>query len=419
MTAGTSLFGRGRWIPPVAIGLVVGVVAPVLATVNSEFDGQTLRITADGDGESIIVANGDANATVNGTAVAPANAIVHIEVIGSPGDDQISLVSVNAGDFPALVSVSIDGGGGADQIFGSQLDDTIIDDDGGDEWTDQGGNDTYIVDVSAGGVGQTMLLGLGLGEDTLSVEGSSGSDLFLVGSGQTSVGARSVVYTIDNLDLLSIRGLGGDDTFVVQPADAFPISIEGGTGRDHLVINNNGNTVTQTSASIEVSGAMPVNFTGIEDVSNCDLASLDPTDCDGNGVADACELASGVATDADDNGVIDACEQNVTGGDDNGSTTTGSTADNTTSDGTTTGTGGGSNGTTDGSGDTPGSSGSGASGGAASTGTGSETSGGVTGDNLSQTLCGAGLCGFGFVPSMPLMLAGLAGFKWRIRRSTR
>lgn len=363
------------------LGLLAGV-SLAGATVSFDFDGQTLSITASGNaGENIVVAVADGQVTVNGTPAAATNSVVSIEVLGSPADDTIDLVTIDPSDLPALTSVTIDGGGGTDQIFGSQGDDTIIDDDGGDTLNDQGGNDTYIISPVGGNIGPTELAGAGAGDDTLALEGTSGDDVFKVGSGQASLGGRVVTLTISQLDGVTLMGHAGDDTFVVTPLDQTPVTIDGGAGNDHLAINNQGLSATQSSNQITLSGKAAVTFSGIENVTNCDFGALANSDADGDGVPDDCDV------------------DNATGG--GGSTGGGSGGDQ-----------GGSGGSSTGGATTGGGSGTG--------GTSGDTSGTDTAtDNLLPAACGAGLCGFGFVPAMPLMLAGLGGFKWRLRRSRR
>ena len=378
-TAGRFVAGR-RGLAGL-FGLLAGV-SLAGATVTFDFDGQTLSITASGNGgDNIVVAVANGQVTVNGTPAAATASIVSIEVLGSPGDDTIDLVTIDPSDLPALTSVTIDGGGGADQIFGSQADDTIIDDDGGDSWVDQGGDDTYIISPTGGNNGPTELSGIGAGNDTLVLEGTSGDDVFKAGSDQASVNGRLVTLTISQLDGITLMGNAGNDTFVVVPPDQTPVTVDGGADNDHLAIDNQGISVTQSGSQISLSGKAAVTFSGVEYVTSCDFASLASSDSDGDGVPDDCDVNT-------------SGNSGSTGGDQDG-------------------TGGSSPG-----GGTATTGGSGTSG---SAGTSGDTGGtdNPAPDDLLPAACGAGMCGFGFVPAMPLMLAGLGGFKWRLRRGRR
>ena len=388
----------GRRSAAALLGLLAGA-ALAGAAVTFQFDGQTLSITASGNaGENITVAVASGQVTVNGTPAAPANAVVSIEILGTPADDTIDLVTIDPGDLPLLTAVTIDGGGGADQIFGSQGNDTIIDEDGGDDWIDQGGDDTYIISPTGGNLGPTELSGAGAGSDTLSIEGTSGDDVFKVSAGQVSLGARSVTIGIAQLDAISLMGNGGDDTFVVAPLDNTPVGIDGGAGNDHLAIDNQGLSATQSSGQISLTGKAPVRFSGVENVTNCDFATLASTDNDGDGVPDECDVNPNAGDGVGGAGGDDA------GGDDNG-------GQNGPADGGQDGLGGG-----DSVGDnSPGSGDAGP--GAGGDAPGDDADGtDMPADALLPAACGAGLCGFGLVPAMPLMLAGLGGFKWRLRR---
>lgn len=194
--------------------------SPALALVTSSVSAGVLTVTSDDENDQITVRCGnDGNVKVNGgrpdTGAVACSEITSISVLGNGGSDEIHLQSVDAATFPAVTSVTVDGGTGPDVIVGSQLADTIT---GGD------GNDSFRIDVFSdvvdGGLGNDRAFvevagDLTISDDTTSftsletlhVEGSDGADS--IHAGGYSAG-------------LDIRSRGGDDV------------IEGGTGKNTL-----------------------------------------------------------------------------------------------------------------------------------------------------------------------------------------
>jgi hypothetical protein len=157
---------------------------------------------------------------------------------------------------------------------------------------------------------------------------------------------------------------------------------------------------------------------------NCPSASnSNQADTDGDGSGDACDDTP-FGPDADRDGVLDASDNcpntpnadqadaDADGaGDACDSTPNGETGGGTDGGGTD---GGGTDGGTDGGGTDGGTDGGGTDTGGSDSEretTGEETGGGT--DTVDQTACGAGACGAGFAPMLPLTLVALAGLKRR------
>lgn len=412
MTLGNRTVGfRGKTLRISAALLALSALAGTAsATLTSGFDGVTLTVTSDGaDLITLIVDGNTGEVLVTGQQVpggAPAAQIQVINITGGSGDNNIDLNTVDAGGFPALNEVNINGGGGADSIFGSQVADTITDDDGGDIIEDSPGDDRYI--INGGGSGATMLSGVGLGNDELIVEGGDGNDLISATPTMTTFGGRSVTYGAV-VDMLTLRGAGGDDTFVVQSAEGFAIDVNGGLGSDYLAFNNQGLAFSEAVGSIQPAGRGQITYTRVETTSNCAFGTFDQSvDCNANGVPDGCELSTGAAADTDANGTLDACDAaaatSTGGGTTAGGTTGGGTTDGGTTNGGGTSTTGG--GTSTGGGST--------TGGTSGTTTAAGSAGSV--DEMMPDGCGAGMCGFGVAGIMPLTAIGLIGLKRRERK---
>jgi len=389
---GTSCATRsGGWTARLQKTALAGLSVMLAATASAvqDFTGGTLTVTATDD--DVFITGGGGIAAVNGVPVADAALVERIVVNGGPDANNIDLTQVEPNSFTALTSVTINGGGGADSIFGSQLADTIIDPDGGDTFNDTPGNDTYIVHL--GGSGTTLLDGIGLGGNTLIIEGSAGADVIHAGPTQATSGGQTIVYS--GIAQLTLLGGDGDDVFVVQSSADFPILVNGQGGVNGLAFDNEGQAVIQTDGSIAIAGKQPVNFASIASVSNCNQAGA--ADANLDGVPDGCEQA--LSSGGDNTG-----GDNTTGGNNTGGSDTGGSSSGGSTGGTSTG---GSSTTT--SGDNAVSSGgdSGSSGGDDSAATPAE---------VEEVLeCGAGLCGAGTAQLMPMLLLGLCGAKMRMR----
>lgn len=248
-----------------AVAALLAVPGVASAAVTSSVAGGTLTVTSDAADAIAItcVANQvKINGADPGTGVANCDAITSIVVNGGPGANNINLAGVTTADpavdtdFPAVTSVTIDGGGDDDAINGSQYPDTIR---GGN------GHDRIIGDNNAGGTrdnaqgengNDTLVWNPGDGDDineggdgtdTIEVNGGGGGEQFEVKpsatpgrvqfdrTGPTPPGPFNLdIGTAERLDM---NANGGDDTFTAQNglnALGFALDVDGGADNDIL-----------------------------------------------------------------------------------------------------------------------------------------------------------------------------------------
>jgi Ca2+-binding RTX toxin-like protein len=162
---------------------------------------------------------------------------------------------VEAGDgVGALTQLSVDGGAGADLVFGSDgpdlirggegndvlngggSDDRIVGDRGSDTMNGDAGDDTLVWNNGDG----TDVVNGDDGRDDVEVNGAPTGDAFTV---QPS-GARTrfdrtnlVPFSLDigTTETLHANGLGGDDAISVGDVGAFAVTAAGGPGSDTLI----------------------------------------------------------------------------------------------------------------------------------------------------------------------------------------
>jgi Ca2+-binding RTX toxin-like protein len=170
------------------------------------------------------------------------------------GDDQFSAT----GNLAALISITVDGGAGADTILGSNGADLVLGGDGDDFVDGQQGNDVAFM----GAGDDTFQWDPGDGSDTL--EGQDGTDRMLFnGSAANEVfdasanGGRlrftrdlgNIVMDVDDVEAVDLNALGGTDTITVNdlsgtdvaelnPDLAGTIGGSAGDGQQDVVIVN-------------------------------------------------------------------------------------------------------------------------------------------------------------------------------------
>ena len=255
-------------------GLLAGAAAmaalafPAVASANvtaTVAGGNTLNVT--GTGTDAIAVTCVANQVkVNGQDPAPAtacDAITTINVTGGTGANTIDLSgvadkddTVNT-DYPAITSVTIDGGADGDTITGSEHVDTLRGGEGddrivGDEnkapgsfdvFEGQGGNDTLVWNP---GHDSDKMDG-GEGADTIEVNGGNGTEQFTVKPSATAGRVQfdrtgptpPGPFTLDigTAERLDFNANGGDDTLDSTGALAalgMKLDIDGGAGVDTL-----------------------------------------------------------------------------------------------------------------------------------------------------------------------------------------
>lgn len=215
-----------------------------LLSVTSLFDVAAGELEISGDnGDIIVVASAAGEVTVNGAGIGVLAAdVIELEVSGDRQGNLIDLSAVDATNFPNLVEVEIESGGGNDTVTGSEFDDEIHGGSGHDE-IDGGAGDDSIKggagrDSLTGSAGSDVLNG-NAGSDSIDggdgddqIAGQAGSDTLSGSAGNDSIVGAAGSDTIDGgegSDVLS-GNVGGDSLMGGAGADA----MNGGTGSDSL-----------------------------------------------------------------------------------------------------------------------------------------------------------------------------------------
>ena len=254
-------------------GLLVGAAAaaalafPAMASANVTSTVAAGALTVTGEGNDGIAITCPANQVkVNGqdpTPAAACDAITSIAVTGGDGANVIDLSGVTDRDdavdtdFPAITSVTIDGGAGNDTITGTEHADTLRGGEGNDRIVGDENKAAGSLDVFEGQAGDDTLvwnpghdsdkMDGGDGADTIEVNGGGGGEQFTVKpsptagrvlfdrTGPTPPGPFNLdIGTAERLDL---NANGGDDTLTSDAgldALGFKLDIDGGAGNDTL-----------------------------------------------------------------------------------------------------------------------------------------------------------------------------------------
>jgi Ca2+-binding RTX toxin-like protein len=174
----------------------------------------------------------------------PVTYTLHYEndIAGSPGPDNLTLTSGQ---------ISVDGGGGDDQIFGNGLGNELYGNYGNDKIA--GGNGE---DFLSGGAGNDHLMGNG---DADELDGDFGDDILEGGAG------NDVLTAGGGMD--SLQGGDGDDELRSFEMDA-PDTLNGGKGIDKLVIRRTGETANITLSLADSFAILPdeTKILGIEQI---------------------------------------------------------------------------------------------------------------------------------------------------------
>jgi Ca2+-binding RTX toxin-like protein len=237
-------------------GLLAGAAAAALlafpgtasAAVTSNVTNGVLSVASDA-GDPIAI-----TADPGGGGNVPASTITAIDVTGGPDANDINLAGVNstAGNFTALTTVDVNGGGGNDTINGSQLADTLAGGVGNDRIVGDN-NPAGTRDVSRGDAGNdTMVWNPGDGDDineggdgtdTVEVNGGGNEDFTVKPSatpGRVAFDRPSNPFNVDisdDTEKLDLNAGAGIDTLVSDnglDALGFALDIDGGPGNDVL-----------------------------------------------------------------------------------------------------------------------------------------------------------------------------------------
>ncbi|HTU13021.1 MAG TPA: hypothetical protein VMG08_19180 [Allosphingosinicella sp.] len=209
-----------------------------------------------------------------------------LELDAGDGNDSISAT----GNLAALISLTLDGGGGNDTILGSNGIDTLMGGDGDDFIDGQQGNDVALLGAGADtfqwdpGDGSDVIEGQG-DFDRLLFNGSAANEILeLSANGARALFTRNIaniVMDLNDLERVSVNALGGADAIIVNNVagtDVSQVDIDlsgsiggsAGDGQADVVTANGGNssesvTITGAGTSFAVAGlAAAINVTNAE-----------------------------------------------------------------------------------------------------------------------------------------------------------
>lgn len=219
-----------RWIV-VSVILVVAAAATLVLTLSDRTTtgvrDRDLILTGDDRGDTISVGCGN-RGTVKVNRLPPnagrvrCSTVTSIRVLGNGGADAITLARVTPEAFPRLVSVSINGGAGADLLVGSGVTDAITGREGPDRISSSIGDAVYG----------------GTGKDAVDI-GVTG-DVTIPADTFGAVELVSVIGSDDNDRInatacerpLELQGRDGDDVLI---AGSGPTTLGGGDGKDKMI----------------------------------------------------------------------------------------------------------------------------------------------------------------------------------------
>jgi Ca2+-binding RTX toxin-like protein len=153
-------------------------------------------------------------------------------VNGLGGNDFVEADDPGVG---AVTQLSVDGGPGADLVFGSDGRDVIRGGEGADTLNGGGGDDTFVWND---GDGSDVVNGDD-GRDDVEVNGAPAGDAISVQPNGARTGLQRtnlVPFSIDigSAETLHANGLGGEDTIAVGDVGSLAVTAAGGSGNDTL-----------------------------------------------------------------------------------------------------------------------------------------------------------------------------------------
>ena len=235
-------------------------------------DGQRDTVTANGTqaADHISVVNSGGSIMVKGLAaqvsIANMEAGDALTINGQAGDDVIDASAIKAGQ----VQLTLNGGAGNDQIFGSAGDDLVNGGSGNDVALMGAGNDTFVWNP---GDGSDTVEGQS-GADTLQFNGANINENINISANGGRVrltrDVANITMDLNGVENINVGALGGADTITVNDLTgtatnrvAIDLSSTPGSGvgdgaADTIVINaTNGDdviTISESNGVITVSG---------------------------------------------------------------------------------------------------------------------------------------------------------------------
>jgi Ca2+-binding RTX toxin-like protein len=222
---------------------VVNGVLTVTGTVN----GESIKITRDGQGNYVLTSNNGPTRTFG------AAGLTGIRVDAGDGNDVIQV------DSGVTLPSELHGGAGEDNLTGGGGNDMLFGEDGSDVLTGQNGDDVAVggagTDLVSGGNGRDVLIG-GAGTDY--VAGENGDDILIAGttSHDTDPAALAAIRTAwasDGDYATRVRTLG--DT-LLKSSDLFDDGsldlLSGNNGKDWFVADRTDADVILDAAKNEI-----------------------------------------------------------------------------------------------------------------------------------------------------------------------
>ncbi|HLX71963.1 MAG TPA: hypothetical protein VKV04_20295, partial [Verrucomicrobiae bacterium] len=261
-------FFRVTRLFPAAPGTAVFNPATGLLTIVCDALHNVINVANDGTG--VIFVNSGAIPVTGGVATT-ANTVL-IQILGTPGDDQITLGN-------GLVTAHIFGAGGNDALTGGDGNDTIVSGPGNSVVHGGRGNDSIFL----GNGSNVVVWNPGDASDTIIGQGTNNTLLFnganvsekieLFANGTGSLLTRDVANIVMNMQgvqTVDINALGGADTLTIDPLNGTgvaqvnidlsspPGSGTGDGAADSVVINGTAAAdtfnIAANGSAVEVSG---------------------------------------------------------------------------------------------------------------------------------------------------------------------
>jgi Ca2+-binding RTX toxin-like protein len=269
---GNSFYRVARLFPA-APGTAVFNPATGLLTIVCDNLHNMINVVNDGTGVIVVTGNGGAIIPITGGVATTTNTVL-IQILGTPGDDQITLGN-------GLVASHIFGAGGNDILTGGDGNDTIVSGPGPGNNVVRGGRGSDVIFLE--GTSNTVAWNPGDGSDI--IQGLSGNNTMVFNGANVNEkitlspnGTRllltrdvaNITMDVGGVQTIDINALGGADTLTVNPLtgtgvtqvnidlESIPGSGTGDGAADTVVINGTPGAdefnIAANGSAVEVTG---------------------------------------------------------------------------------------------------------------------------------------------------------------------